>query len=133
MLVWEVSSGYVAVRGWDGSSVAPFTNHDRRPTSKGARSPVQPVVPRRVGGADAEGSFEDGRYLGRVGSPTGWMNRRGEQSGPRELEDTLRSGPRAAEAVCFWSAHRVNGFFFQAEDGIRDLTVTGVQTCALPI
>src|SRR2546430_15489293 len=24
-------------------------------------------------------------------------------------------------------------FFFQAEDGIRDLTVTGVQTCAFPI
>src|SRR3972149_3351775 len=29
-------------------------------------------------------------------------------------------------SVCFL-------FFFQAEDGIRDLTVTGVQTCALPI
>src|SRR2546429_2768247 len=28
-------------------------------------------------------------------------------------------------AVCF--------FFFQAEDGIRDVAVTGVQTCALPI
>src|SRR2546430_5101602 len=27
----------------------------------------------------------------------------------------------------------VTVFFFQAEDGIRDLTVTGVQTCALPI
>src|SRR2546422_5319083 len=27
--------------------------------------------------------------------------------------------------VCF--------FFFQAEDGIRDVAVTGVQTCALPI
>src|SRR3712207_7096764 len=29
----------------------------------------------------------------------------------------------------------VNGsyFFFQAEDGIRDIGVTGVQTCALPI
>src|SRR2546430_9626839 len=27
----------------------------------------------------------------------------------------------------------VSSFFFQAEDGIRDLTVTGVQTCALPI
>src|SRR2546421_789565 len=26
-----------------------------------------------------------------------------------------------------------SGFFFQAEDGIRDLIVTGVQTCALPI
>src|SRR5256886_4205526 len=31
------------------------------------------------------------------------------------------------------SAARVVVFFFQAEDGIRDLTVTGVQTCALPI
>src|SRR2546427_6872187 len=30
-----------------------------------------------------------------------------------------------------WNAVFV--FFFQAEDGIRDLTVTGVQTCALPI
>src|SRR5438270_5244607 len=27
----------------------------------------------------------------------------------------------------------MSNFFFQAEDGIRDLTVTGVQTCALPI
>src|SRR5690349_24946935 len=27
----------------------------------------------------------------------------------------------------------VGSFFFQAEDGIRDLYVTGVQTCALPI
>src|SRR5256885_9706944 len=29
-------------------------------------------------------------------------------------------------AVCYF-------FFFQAEDGIRDYKVTGVQTCALPI
>src|SRR2546430_3970419 len=30
--------------------------------------------------------------------------------------------------------HRLqHSFFFQAEDGIRDLTVTGVQPCALPI
>src|SRR3989441_8246443 len=28
---------------------------------------------------------------------------------------------------------RVVFFFFQAEDGIRDKLVTGVQTCALPI
>src|SRR5205085_3710578 len=27
----------------------------------------------------------------------------------------------------------VRAFFFQADDGIRHLTVTGVQTCALPI
>src|SRR2546430_10200190 len=28
---------------------------------------------------------------------------------------------------------RRSSVWFQAEDGIRDLTVTGVQTCALPI
>src|SRR5438067_13853896 len=28
---------------------------------------------------------------------------------------------------------KVTHFFFQAEDGIRDRNVTGVQTCALPI
>src|SRR5437762_10302938 len=27
----------------------------------------------------------------------------------------------------------ISFFFFQAEDGIRDTSVTGVQTCALPI
>src|SRR5256886_6397301 len=35
-------------------------------------------------------------------------------------------GAVTLQSVCFF-------FFFQAEDGIRDLTVTGVQTCALPI
>src|SRR5256885_977326 len=30
-------------------------------------------------------------------------------------------------------AAAIDGFFFQAEDGIRDYKVTGVQTCALPI
>src|SRR5205823_10811581 len=29
--------------------------------------------------------------------------------------------------------HFIDFFFFQAEDGIRDKLVTGVQTCALPI
>src|SRR2546429_7275226 len=39
-----------------------------------------------------------------------------------------------------WCCDRVDSslccaffFFFQAEDGIRDVAVTGVQTCALPI
>src|SRR5256885_11811742 len=30
-------------------------------------------------------------------------------------------------------SNRICFFFFQAEDGIRDYKVTGVQTCALPI
>src|SRR5256885_2923797 len=33
----------------------------------------------------------------------------------------------------FWLSPRDATFFFQAEDGIRDYKVTGVQTCALPI
>src|SRR3989449_5919888 len=32
-----------------------------------------------------------------------------------------------------WLAESGDCFFFQAEDGIRDVAVTGVQTCALPI
>src|SRR2546429_6956715 len=37
-----------------------------------------------------------------------------------------RSRVGAEDCVCCF-------FFFQAEDGIRDVAVTGVQTCALPI
>src|SRR5258707_9653435 len=32
-----------------------------------------------------------------------------------------------------WADTGLLFFFFQAEDGIRDIGVTGVQTCALPI
>src|SRR5256712_11900836 len=36
--------------------------------------------------------------------------------------------------MTWWmSRNAIVSFFFQAEDGIRDLIVTGVQTCALPI
>src|SRR2546430_3744743 len=35
--------------------------------------------------------------------------------------------------ILFYAGINCFVFFFQAEDGIRDLTVTGVQTCALPI
>src|SRR5256886_11209688 len=59
---------------------------------------------------------------------------------PCKLRTTIGSG-----RIGLTNANRTNGptltsvaligvvFFFQAEDGIRDLTVTGVQTCALPI
>src|SRR5690606_40948506 len=41
----------------------------------------------------------------------------------------------ARVSCCYNLAWRISGlsFFFQAEDGIRDFHVTGVQTCALPI
>src|SRR5690625_7677959 len=35
--------------------------------------------------------------------------------------------------IIFYNVRSIFFFFFQAEDGIRDGHVTGVQTCALPI
>src|SRR2546430_3402408 len=51
---------------------------------------------------------------------------------------TVEQGSEAARltllnALAMVRQELVTLFFFQAEDGIRDLTVTGVQTCALPI
>src|SRR6266540_7162727 len=43
----------------------------------------------------------------------------------------MPSRQKARVASCWWSLAIF--FFFQAEDGIRGLDVTGVQTCALPI
>src|SRR2546430_9014742 len=43
----------------------------------------------------------------------------------------MRASGADAGGSAFWLVPAF--FFFQAEDGIRDLTVTGVQTCALPI
>src|SRR3712207_8373919 len=37
------------------------------------------------------------------------------------------------EVTVWVEVSSVEVFFFQAEDGIRDIGVTGVQTCALPI
>src|SRR5256885_131541 len=52
-------------------------------------------------------------------------------------EDLLRSSGTQDVVAGAPSDFRLNAvlayFFFQAEDGIRDYKVTGVQTCALPI
>src|SRR6266498_1066381 len=42
-------------------------------------------------------------------------------------------GPASATTTGAAATHASGAFFFQAEDGIRDADVTGVQTCALPI
>src|SRR5260221_9900593 len=58
----------------------------------------------------------------------------------KAFEEGLRSlGYRVGENVVIeyrfadGEMARLPAFFFQAEDGIRDHCVTGVQTCALPI
>src|SRR5256885_7031489 len=42
---------------------------------------------------------------------------------------TMKYNPKSSELA----VQTAKLFFFQAEDGIRDYKVTGVQTCALPI
>src|SRR3712207_7606664 len=61
----------------------------------------------------------------------------------RRLICRSRNEAKSAVDVIFWESQfeeTANSsdlvrreFFFQAEDGIRDIGVTGVQTCALPI
>src|SRR5216684_2466744 len=46
--------------------------------------------------------------------------------------DSLKHS-RAEGSLRTLSSNAARFFFFQAEDGIRDVAVTGVQTCALPI
>src|SRR5688572_16502520 len=77
----------------------------------------------------------DGRE-GHWASPLQWIIRTAERV--RDVEDVLRwlNTPLFLGMMVLlsgWAARRAGAFFFQAEDGIRDLTVTGVQTCALPI
>src|SRR5256884_5351111 len=50
---------------------------------------------------------------------------RAEATQKRSELDVARYAPLAGSGAV--------SFFFQAEDGIRDVAVTGVQTCALPI
>src|SRR5437762_1666114 len=49
----------------------------------------------------------------------------------RDVRANLRRPANELNTTCdgTFACH----FFFQAEDGIRDTSVTGVQTCALPI
>src|SRR5256884_1787628 len=50
-----------------------------------------------------------------------------------EVKDLIALGSLTVDTAGFLEACvRAKLFFFQAEDGIRDVAVTGVQTCALP-
>src|SRR5437588_7555867 len=73
------------------------------------------------------------------GHPT-VMSVRARQAAEPATEAPAGRAPLAAEelrALCLAAGADDVGFveifFFQAEDGIRDHCVTGVQTCALPI
>src|SRR5258706_11933573 len=105
------------------------------------------------GEADAAG-LEDARQLGQPRVLRSLVEVREERDGVARVESTIRM-PRGWRGVVGFEASHIAQvlarpidllavdvaaadsagwcFFFQAEDGIRDWSVTGVQTCALPI
>src|SRR5256886_10253113 len=60
------------------------------------------------------------------------MSEQSDYQPPAE-RTVVEEGSCENSVTCFAKVCLSFCFFFQAEDGIRDLTVTGVQTCALPI
>src|SRR5256884_280307 len=50
-----------------------------------------------------------------------------------ELSRQMTTSTTSLDIMGLQDAYASLFFFFQAEDGIRDVAVTGVQTCALPI
>src|SRR5207249_8246203 len=78
-------------------------------------------VPGDVDGAMDQGGREDRPRL----APCPAV----EEAGDRSQDDVAPIGKDHVGDV----RKAKNNFFFQAEDGIRDRNVTGVQTCALPI
>src|SRR5256885_4470067 len=63
----------------------------------------------------------------------GWRRSRGSSAGPRSTARRGWGWGRRGRAETHVGRGRQRDFFLQAEDGIRDYKVTGVQTCALPI
>src|SRR5690554_7287196 len=58
---------------------------------------------------------------------------RRRETAPAAYRDGAAPIPACPDEKDQQKMDRSGGFFFQAEDGIRDADVTGVQTCALPI
>src|SRR5438874_6634344 len=101
--------------GWDDARIAAttFTNDGARAIAGGAMDVVVEATGNpAVGIRHARAAIAAGKHIVMV-----------------NVEADVLAGPLLAEEA------REAGvvFFFPAEDGIRDLYVTGVQTCALPI
>src|SRR5256885_3095211 len=70
---------------------------------------------------------------GIAGGPSEIENRQCSWITHRIISALLLSGRATPGAPVLSLKSSLEIFFFQAEDGIRDYKVTGVQTCALPI
>src|SRR2546429_7303258 len=69
-----------------------------------------------------------------VKCPLTWLSSRWHcPSMKADSSRVYKSDPHVLARSWATGRGRAGDFFFQAEDGIRDVAVTGVQTCALPI
>src|SRR5437764_699679 len=80
----------------------------------------------------------DDSFLYRNSTPRGISMKDVFRAGDSSKKFKIAEGQwyRYASSYVSPAYHLLEGFpffFFQAEDGIRDTSVTGVQTCALPI
>src|SRR2546430_4205916 len=107
-----------------------FLPHSPAPTTatrSGSGPVIVMVVPSLEVPALEDQAGQDQQDL-RIGDA---VSRRGDEV--RRLDGQPMHGLPLDVEVIEVRKRIVEFFFFQAEDGIRDLTVTGVQTCALPI
>src|SRR5256885_1053718 len=74
-----------------------------------------------------------GRWATRPQSPADWVWWSSRRWGGERVEEAGRDVDRPSVGGGTRVTREEGFFFFQAEDGIRDYKVTGVQTCALPI
>src|SRR5205809_1800969 len=121
----RVSAPWQMNRAPPSSATSAMWSGDRNPAG-GECSVVNETispVPSRSTGVIATGSRGQKGAGGATVSP---------HAGQREpgIVSIIATTPRDRDIR--WVA-RDEVFFFQAEDGIRDVAVTGVQTCALPI
>src|SRR5947208_1557076 len=103
----------------------PYTSARTKYHDRGTRSEE-----RRVG-KECRCTWRNSQNKKRIVLSASSHNCRSVSPAPAPFSNSLRIRSRCASTCGPSSPSGV--FFFQAEDGIRDDLVTGVQTCALPI
>src|SRR2546421_5015248 len=85
-----------------------------------------------AGPAKLSGALHLARLVNEHNESVNRRNREGKSLGEIQIA-VIEKGSSVGAHMLSGAVMYPRFFFFQAEDGIRDLIVTGVQTCALPI
>src|SRR5207247_2556106 len=112
-----------ARKRWWGGHEGDSSNSQATARERGGAGAARKVAPQR-NFAVLDGRAEE-RRVGKEGGEAGGRQLAGQQRREGGVVEQGSAGRRRALRCAI--------LFFQAEDGIRDPLVTGVQTCALPI